>query len=513
MGKNRICAGVMALGLASTAWGSHLSPKPQQPPAQWANYIAAVRKADTIADDEARCLAHPDLPGNNWLPDAGKWRCSVLRKPMLSLDEIGQLLQTDGQGAELDRRFAALLDANYQDQQQRDQIYKAFTVFDDSARAAEVATRWLKQSPKSAFAHAALARHYAAVGRDARGSKFVRDTPQAQLERMHKEFATAVPLYLRALEIEPRLSPACIDLAAIGRQSANELQRYAMDVCTKVDPDSYFLALERIYGAQPKWGGSDNELRLAVAYAQARVQRNPMLGALLAEGASYHLVMADKIGDVVEELAAAARMAPGGMVSFHAGRGYGVKRDPWAALVYESQALRFIPRNGDWRYARAMQLRALSDYEWAERDMQVALAIDPNDGWYQSLMGYIIIERTGEREAKPYLARPYFKRAMDFPETRMQAMVMYCQSYMPEFEASTAMADCTRDLVTEYPSQKDAWRLRAWYLAKTHSAGADQAYETFLRHADQGNARHLGEIEEIKQLLQVQESHPRPPPQ
>ena len=456
MRTNRIWVGMLALGIAKAAWATPSTP--QQPPAQWAEYIAAVRKSDTIADEEARCLAHPDLPGNEWLPEAAKWRCSVLRKPMLSLDEIDKLLQQDAGSVELDRRFAALLDANYKDQQQRDQIFNAFSPFDENPRAAEIAARWLKQSPKSAFANAALAFHHEAAGWEARGENLARETPKTQLERMTREFAIAVPLNFKALEIEPRLSPACTSLAAIGRQSSDDLQRYAMAVCTKVDPDSYFLALERIYGAQPKWGGSDEELRLAVAYAEARVQKNPMMGALLGEVAGYRPSTADNYGDVVEELAAAARMAPSGRLSAKAARGYRVNGDEWAALVYISQALRFGPRDADRRYQRAGRLMTLGEYEWAFRDMQVALELEPDDGWHQYRMGQIAHELNGVTAG-----RPYFRRALDFPDSRRAAMVKYCAGYISE-KASTEAGKCTRDFVAEYPTDGEAWRQRFWYL-------------------------------------------------
>jgi tetratricopeptide (TPR) repeat protein len=384
MRSTRIWAGVVALGCA---FGAGAAEPGVKPPAQWTAYIAAVRKADAIAGDEARCLAHPDLPGNDWSPDAGKWRCSILRKPMLSLDEIDQLLQAEEGTAELEHRFAQLLDAHYKDQQQREQIFNAFGPFDDSARAGAVAKRWLERSPKSAFANMAMASHHSDMGWKARGTQYAQETPQAQLQRMNDEFALAVPLYLKALEIEPRLSPACTRLAAIGRQSSDELQRYAMRICTKVDPDSYYLALERIFGAQPRWGGSDEALRLAVAYAAARVEKNPTLGALLGEGAGYGPSVADNFGDVVDELVGAVRMAPSGTLAAHAGRGYRVKSDPWSSIAYLSQGLRFWPKNEDWRYERAGQLIVVHDFRWAVTDMQVALEAEPDNGWYHYRMG------------------------------------------------------------------------------------------------------------------------------
>ena len=104
---------------------------------------------------------------------------------------------------------------------------------------------------------------------------------------MTRHFTAAVPLYFKALQIEPRLSVACHRLASIGQQSSDQLQQYATAQCIGIDPESYYPALGRIIAAQPRWGGSDVEMRAAVAYAAARVDRNPILGALLGEAAGY----------------------------------------------------------------------------------------------------------------------------------------------------------------------------------------------------------------------------------
>ncbi|WP_457097629.1 hypothetical protein [Lysobacter sp. P5_B9] len=499
MRSTPIWAGIVALGCAFGAWAAEPGAKP---PAQWAEYLAAVRKADAIVDDEARCLAHPDLPGNDWRPDAAKWRCAMLRKPMLSLDEIDQALQTDDGTSAMERRFAQLLDAHYQDQQQREQIFNAFNPFDDSARAGEVAKRWLERSPKSAFANMAMANYHSATGWEARGTKYAQETPQAQLKRMTDEFALAVPLYLKALEIEPRLSPACTSMAAIGRQSSDALQSYAMDVCTKADPNSYYLALERIYGAQPKWGGSGEALRSAVAYAEARIQANPILATLLGHFAGYGPSNAGNFGDVADELAAAARMAPSGTFAAHAGRGYRVKGDDWASLVYLSQALRFFPRDADWRYERAGLLRDVGDYGWASSDMKVALEVAPDDGWNQYRMGQIARELSGEGGA-----RPYFKRAMEDPEARESAMALYCQSFIIESKPKEA-GDCTRNFATEFPNNGEAWRLRSWVLEKAGAADADleAAYDNFFRYADPKSELHQREVAELKQWRRMKKT-------
>jgi|GEM_PF-5134277 len=74
---------------ASSAKGP---PEPDTPPAEWAEYIAQVKAADKVQGDEVRCKAHPDLPGNQWRPGAAQGRCSLLRAPVYTLDQIDALL-------------------------------------------------------------------------------------------------------------------------------------------------------------------------------------------------------------------------------------------------------------------------------------------------------------------------------------------------------------------------------------------------------------------------------------
>lgn len=467
-------------------------PAPLKPPQEFAQYIADVRKAESIENDEARCLAYPDLPGNQWLPGAAKGRCSILRAPVWSLDDIDRLLATPEGVAELERGFAALLDAHYKDQSQREQIFVSLNVFDGSARAGELSQRWLKLAPGSAFALTAAGIHLGTSGWDARGTALMRETAQEKVKRMGELFAQAVPLYVKALEIEPRLSVACYKLNGIGRSSSSQLEEYARAHCMKVDPDSYFLALEWIMSAEPRWGGSEDKLRRAVAYAAARVDRNPLLGALLGEGVGDKLSYADDYGTVVEQLAAAARMGPGATVSSMTGGGYWNNDDPWPAVVFYSQAIRFRPDDAGYRYNRAAVLyRYLYDAAWARSDLLVAVKLEPDNAKFNVLLGQATEEVKGSAEA-----RPYFKRAM-VGQYRQQAMQHFCETYMVPQIQKEALS-CSRGLVEEFPRSADAWNVRAWSLISTNDAEALQAVERFRELADPNNQHHKRNLDGMK---------------
>ena len=493
MARIRNAVAGIALGSVLLALQAHAGGGQRPtPPAQWAQYFEQVRKAEAITDYEARCNAYPDLPGNEWRAGSVQGRCSILRKPKWSLDDIDRLLGTPEGVAELERGFAALLDAHYSDQSQRDQIFVTLDEFDDSERAGEVARRWLALAPKSPFANTAAGSHYGAAGWEARGTRWARETSEDQLRRMSELFAKAVPLYLRALELQPRLSVACYKLNGIGRMSSDALQTYASAHCTKVDPDSYFLALERNVSAEPRWGGSDEQLRRAVAYAAARTDRNPMLGALLGAAVGYQPSLVDDPGAVVDELVAAARLGPSAAQASNAGRGFRSKGDFWQALVYLSQAVRFHPDDAsNWERRASLLFDKLGDAEWARSDLKMALQEKPGDSRSLYQLG-----RITQAQGDFVAARPYFEQAMK-GDQRQAAMEMYCQTYMPpDFEAKVADS-CTRDLVTEFPKGGEGWRLRVWTLRLMDDPGVLEAVEQFTRYAEDTQL-HRDALEEIR---------------
>ncbi|MFC4726921.1 tetratricopeptide repeat protein [Coralloluteibacterium thermophilus] len=464
-----------------------------EPPDVWRDHLEAVRAADGITNQEARCRAYPDLPHNRWRPGAALARCTLLREPMYTLERIGEVLgQADG-AAQLERDFAALLQAHYTDQEQREQIFVAFRVFDHTPKAGEVARSWHDASPGSAFATMALATHHAAIGWRARGGALASRVSHERFERMHRQFEHAVPLYGRVLTIEPRLSVACVKLMEIGAQVSDELEAAATEHCLSVDPDSYHVAYQLIRGAQPRWGGSDAALRHAVAYAAARVERNPILGALLGEAAGDEPSMASDRAAAADALASAAAMAPSGGLLRSAGLGYREKDDPWRALVYLSQSTRFWPTDADYFSARGRLLfEDLDDAAWARADLLRALQLEPDGANHHYTLGRIL-QRTDGYAA----ARPHFRFAMEHGQHKQTSHELYCQTFIETRHVSLEMEQCTAELVRTYPESGEAWRLRAWALYPTRHPDTVDAIDRFLLHADMSKPWNAGSMQTL----------------
>ncbi|MDI9239565.1 DUF4034 domain-containing protein [Lysobacter sp. LF1] len=444
-------------------------------PPQWAKYVEQVRAADAIADMEARCLAYPDLPGNQWPAGAAQAQCALLRKPLYSLDDIERLSATAGGRAELEHGFRRLMKQSRRKGEHRDQMFASYAAFDASERAGQVAKQWLERAPESSFAMLAGGVHYAKSGAKARGRQYASQTSDEQFDRMHEAFAEAMPLLLRAQEREPRLSVACYWLSYIGRNISKELQRQALAHCEKVDPDSYYVALERIRASEPRWGGSSEALDEAVALAAKGVRRNPALGGLLGRSVGYRFTLG---GDFPADLIVPpTRMGPNADLLGRAGRSIShTSFDPnWEDIVYLSQAVRFDPDDEQSHYIRAWVLvNRYRDPLWARADSDAALRLDPNELEYVYLRGRIAQNTEGV-----VAARPYYQKAMAVPKHHRAALIGWCSSFDPAQEPDMA-DDCSRQAATEFPTAREALLLRARALYITGRPGALEAVKQFL---------------------------------
>ncbi|WP_165782372.1 tetratricopeptide repeat protein [Solilutibacter silvestris] len=467
----------LALPLALVFAPALAATSAKAPPAEYAAYFAAVRKADAIADPLQRCLAYPDLPNNTWAPGIAKARCTMfLTPPRYTLDDIEKKLAQPNGAATLDADFSALLQAHYVDPAQREQISIAFQVFSnrDRDKAERIARAWLGAAPESPFARTALGHVLAGRGWAARGGKFARDTPAESLQKMNAYFVDAAKEYTNAMEASPKLLPACHGLMAIGRQSSNELQMYATKKCLEADPASYYVVEEMMTAAEPRWGGSDAAMQAVSAYAQAKVTTNPVLG-LFAFNDEYYEIdrLDDSDAQAIAVLEPAAYKVPNAGFFRLVGGAYLRKNDTWKSLVYLSQALRFSPGYAQESRFRALALRRIGETKWARADAERAVALDPGNGLALQQLGDILREIEG-----PSAAAPYYKRAIADEKTQEDAYNSYCGVLLDAKQLDEA-GKCIDDLLAAYPENPEGWRQRL-YLIGFDAPGSKKAMERFI---------------------------------
>lgn len=496
----------MSLALPFVPAGAVAAAK--QPPAEYAAYVAAMRKADAITDPLQRCLAYPDLPGNTWPAGAAKARCTMLLTPVrYSLDAIDAMLKKPGGATELDAAFSTLLDAHFTDPAQREHVRLALAVFmdQDHDKAERIARAWRAAAPDSAFARVALGHVLADRGWDARGSKYVRDTPAENLTKMSEYFVEAAKEYKAALEGKSRLHPACEGLMAIGRQISDDVQTYATERCLYIDPTSYFVVEELMDAAEPRWGGSEEAMKSVSAYAREKTALNPVLSVYAFHSSFYEIErMADGDDEAISVLAPAALQVPNAAYLRLAGGAYLRKDEEWKALAYLSQALRFMPAYSQESRFRAVVLRQLGESKWARADAERAVALDPGNGHAQRLLGNIVRETDG-----PAAAIPHFKRAMEDARTRENAFNDYCGSAIDAKRTDEA-GKCVDDLLAAYPANPEGWRQRLIVIG-FDAPGSMEAMERFVALNDPERwPNHAKSADSVRKMLAVRKGTASP---
>lgn len=339
-----------------------------KPPANLGAYFDAARRADAIANDEERCLAYPDLPGNAWGPGAGAARCALLRRPAWTLGDVANRVRDANRQKEVDDHFASLMDAHYAVPKQREQIFVQYMVFDSSDEALRVATEWVRVAPESPWAKTALASVIVARAARERGNGLARDIPVSSVEAMSRLHATALATLRPVVRSNPRLLPACRALAVIGRiQGMQALMDQGIGICRRADPASFFVAQEWMAEAEPRWGGSEARMRGNAAEIARLAKRHPMLYSLSMNHLDANRVRSDDPGRVLRELGHLVQRAPNARMLRMTGNAFAKTGEPYLAVVHLSQALRYAPEY-EYESARlARLLEQLGEPLWARR--------------------------------------------------------------------------------------------------------------------------------------------------
>ena len=419
-------------------------------------YFDAALAAERIADPLQRCLAYPDLPGNQWLEGVVQVHCNRVARPRaITLDELERLLDQPDGAAALESRLSALLEAHFEDPEQRDRIHEFYRQLEADERSGALATRWLRAAPESAFAMAAMGIQRARQGWEARGTALAAETGEHQLQRMGQHFVAAAGLLDDALSRQPRLSPACVALTEIGRMSDDGLQQRALAHCLEVDPHSYYVVSEMMMSALPKWGGSLKAIDLVEAHARKHLDRTPTLHAMFARARMERLV-ASESGDS-EAYLAAARIAPHADVHVAAAR----KTEGWARVVQVSQALRFWPEHRYSRHDRYAAMFRAGLWEWAGIDLEWLARTFPENREYQYNHAWVLKMQRRYHEAQPRL-----RAILAWPDPPPEAKDLLCEALagVPETVGSQEVDECSTRLLQERPELAAPWFWRASYL-------------------------------------------------
>ena len=511
--------------VAMPAMGEEAPPIPDKPaaeqfkdvPAPWRDYLIKARAAERIADPLQRCLAYPDIPGNQWPGGHAAAHCRDHAIKVLTLVELAAYVD-GGDFTGLGQRLDAYLQRHFSDADFGEDIHYVFDQFIRAdGEADRISAQWLARQPDGAYANLARASFYQGAAATARGGKYAAQTPRDNLRRMTEFVDKAVPLFERAAELAPRLMPAytgMLDVATM--DSRPELEQRAVALASKQDPACLYMAKERMRALEPRWGGSYEEMLSLDAELSALVAKRPQLAVYL--GAPYgdrgRAMIADEQRD--EETAAildiAVRMGSNeAYLEDAANVAFNAKdkaKDQWKALAYLLQETRF--RKADvWTYRNIAHMLVRPEPEWSLRNAFIAEQLAPDESFLQYLIaaGYYNAHRYDEAE-KHYLV------ALQDPQQRQASLRELVTMWMfdagLEHKAGALKARSYLDrLLAEYPKDGRGWMYRTASDAAIHGTVSNDVVQSFLRNADRDDPRQAGLVRRIEEGMKHPEVRTR----
>jgi tetratricopeptide (TPR) repeat protein len=462
---------------------AHETPKASLfSPDEIVHFLEAAKKAEAIKDPLQQCLSYPDPPGSHWSPAATHAYCVYRMQSFMSYDEMKSLIES-GHAADLDRYMRDAL----QKQRTRpefvgllDHIY--FGNFSDASKETRaMIDAWKKQSPKSAFAYVASGRSYLRMAWSARGEMSVRDTPRENFVAMDKWLALGKADIDEAIKLNPRVAHAysiLIDMAMLTGDDAA-----ASDAANRglaMEPTNYSIYSQMVWKAEPKWGGSIEDMLSIVHGAQAQASKNGLLKLLLPRPAAYAANLTDCNCEVRADVSSYRVVLddmPGADILSGVADVTHKRHVESLALVYQSEVLRFSPWADDVRLQRAPDLVLFREKPWAMEEMARLSAKSHTDvNTLEALANaYVMI-------GEPKLAESDYLQIIAINPANYDVRNKLGELYgiwFHQWDKSWAMAD---QLIKDAPDNADGWLLRASVQLNQPRTGLQDTLQYLDKH-------------------------------
>ena len=290
----------LVLGLVVIPAAAQTAPKYEMPPppakvnaaayqkyeAPWRAHLLKVREAMRIEDPLQRCLAWPDLPDTHWPEGHAAAHCRNHHDPLMASLDLGWLEARVNAGdlAGLNAALDAQLARHFQPEPQfHEAIHYIFDTIRADERSNELRTRWLRLAPEDAYALLARASYYRRMAWKARGGGFAGETPSAQMARMSALVERAMPLYRKAIALNPRLMPAYEGMLNLAKaDSLDAVGEEAFAGANAIDPACPTIAKEHMNALLPRWGGSYEQMEAYAATLRPLLAKRPLLALHVA---------------------------------------------------------------------------------------------------------------------------------------------------------------------------------------------------------------------------------------
>jgi TonB family protein len=465
------------------------SPKAPVKPAPFAAapaparaFILAAKRADAIADPLQRCLAFPDFPGNKWPAGLAQSYCHLLFGERIGDAVIADHIER-GATAELETMYRRDLERHLSKANFSEVIHRDFSTFHADDRSERLTRLWLEKAPDSPFANVARAEYLTGMAREARGGKWISETPKASLMRMD-EFATrATQHYSKALRIEPRMQHALIGLVYLsGFATGTPVLDGAFARAQALDPACRYLSKIQMTNLQPRWGGSMADMHAYASSLQPYIAARPFVAlstVLPAMEEARILPLAEKAKKSIPILEPATLLAPYPDLFEELGMMMDDEdADTWETLVRFLVAYRYDEGQLGAARGRGKAMLEGDDPAWALTSVLRGHALKPESPYSNYLVGKAYFGLGKFAKAEPFLVK-----AMEDKGLYKDALyhLAYATFNSVQVEKAERYADL---LVKTYPTEASAWYLSGQIQAvQGFTQKAAAAYAGFLERA------------------------------
>jgi len=176
--------------------------------------------------------------------------------------------------AELERLLGGYQGAFEEEQSTSPRLENAFQAFRRVPGSAETAlNEWVKNHPSSYVALIARGSFFYSRGLEARGTAFIKDTPEANIRAMRSHLERARRDLERSLGLTQRPYLSRLTLMSIARISGNRRgARTQYLEAVKLAPQSVELRLAHMTTLEPRWGGSYAEMAAHLAESRSQLR-------------------------------------------------------------------------------------------------------------------------------------------------------------------------------------------------------------------------------------------------
>lgn len=507
-GKRKLCLGL--LWLAGLVPIEALAATLPQAPPEYAQatpttraFLQAAKRAESIRDPLARCLAYPDYPDHAWPAGAAEAYCYFQWEPAVTLDIVRDHL-TRGALAELDGRFKADLERHFSKDRFSEIIHRDFNRFDASQASGQVSQQWLALAPQSPYALTARASYFRAMAAKARGGAWAKDTPAENMQRMSEFAERAIDYYQQAIRIEPRLMAAYASLVDTTILSSDHaLGEKIFERGMAVDPACKMLTGYRMEALTPRWGGSYPQMLALSARLAPFVQQRPLL-ALNTIWPQVDLADMTSSQDSYEAalplIKPLLRQSPHEFVFEESARwmDHVPPVDRWEQLVELLEASRFGNGKVETSLLRGrLLMQQANEPGWAQASLKAAVHDDPDNAY-----AHYLLAAAYWNAGHPELSEPDYLLAMKDPANRRDALFELVQTRLATRENAKAR-NYIDQFNKEYPKDGPGWKLRSSVLLAQgiHGDEVTEALRKFVATADRSDLRQMMQVQSTEKLL------------